>query len=104
VSGPDAVRLDLNNPLFQRQLFALEKKEQWNVLRALRKLAAMTWDQVYRDPGLKWEAVSSRTGARGERLYSFRMGEGFRALALREGPWLRILSLHPDHDSVYPKA
>ena len=95
------MQLDLNNPVFQRQLFALEKEQQWDALRSLRRVSNMTWEQVYRDKGLKWEAISSRVGPHGGRLYSFRMGRGFRAVAYRDGPWLRVLSLHPDHDSAY---
>jgi hypothetical protein len=96
-----AVRLDLNNPIFQRQLFKLEKQQQVAVLGSLRKLAAMTWDQVYVDPGLHWEAITSRPGIAGGRLYSLRLGRGFRAIAHREDSWLRLLTLHPDHDSAY---
>ena len=62
------VELDLNNPVFQRQLFSLPKDEQLNVLRTLRKLSGMTWQQVYQDVGLKWELVHSRKGPHGERL------------------------------------
>ena len=95
------VRLDLNNPVFQRQLFKLSKNEQRNILNTLRKLADMTWQQVYIDHGLKWEAILSKKGPGGEKLYSFRTGSGFRVVAYRDGLWLRILSLHPDHDSAY---
>jgi hypothetical protein len=97
----DPVRLDLNNPVFQRRLFNLQKDEQRNVLNTLRKLAGMTWQQVYTDRGLRWEAILSREGPEAKKLYSFRIGKGFRALAYREGLWLRLLSLHPDHDSTY---
>lgn len=98
----DVVRLDLNNPVFQRQLFALQKAQQLAVLATLRKLASMSWAQVYQDRGLKWEAIYSRTGPDGGRLYSLRISQGFRAVAYRdEGGWLRLLSLHPDHDSAY---
>lgn len=98
----DAVRLDLNNPVFQRQLFALEKAQQLEVLATLRKLSGLNWAQVYQDRGLKWEAIHSRTGPDGCRLYSLRINQGFRAMAYRaEGGWLRLLSLHPDHDSAY---
>ena len=71
------------------------------MLKALKKLTAMKWSQVYRDFGLKWEAISSRKGMHGQRLYTFRITQGFRGVACREGPWLRVLSLHPDHDSAY---
>lgn len=98
----DTVRLDLNNPVFQRQLFALGKAQQTSVLATLRKLLDLRWPQLYRDAGLKWEAIHSRTGPGGQRLYSLRISHGFRAVAYRDaGGWLRLLSLHPDHDSAY---
>jgi hypothetical protein len=99
--GAGTIRLDLNNPVFQRQLFAVTKEQQLAVLRSLRKLSRMTWDQVYGDPGLRWEAIVSRPGPGGSRLYSLRISKGFRAIAYRDGEWLRLLTLHPDHDSAY---
>lgn len=95
------VKLDLNSPVFLRNLFDLSKDQQRQVLTTLRKLFEMTWDQVYTDAGLNWEAIVSRVGPHGGRLYSLRMGKGFRAVAYRQDDWLRILSLHPDHDSAY---
>jgi len=95
------VQLDLNNPVFQRHLFSLQKNEQLAVLGTLRKISNMTWQQVYEDRGLKWEAVSSRSGPHGARLYTFRIGRGFRCVAFREKGWMRMLSLHPDHDAAY---
>ena len=95
------VRLDLNNPVFQRRLFNLSKNEQRNILNTLRKLSNMAWQQVYVDYGLKWEAILSQKGPGGKKLYSFRIGKGFRGVAYRDGLWLRLLSLHPDHDSAY---
>lgn len=101
-SEPEQVRLDLNNPVFQRQLFALQKPQQLSVLATLRKLADLRWPQVYQDRGLKWELIHSRSGSGGRRLYSLRISQEFRAVAYRdEGGWLRLLSLHPDHDSAY---
>ncbi len=95
------VRLDLNNPVFQRRLFNLSKSEQRNILNTLLKLANMALQQVYVDHGLKWEAILSQKGPGGKKLYSFRIGKGFRGVAYRHGLWLRLLSLHPDHDSAY---
>jgi hypothetical protein len=100
-NGHELVRLDFNNPVFQRQLFNLPKIDQRNVLNTLQKLSNMAWPQVYIDHGLKWEALLSRKGPGGSKLYSLRIGKGFRAIACREGLWMRILSLHPDHDSAY---
>ncbi|MDW7712008.1 MAG: hypothetical protein SCH98_16200 [Deferrisomatales bacterium] len=100
-AAEEPVRLDLKGPVFQRQLFGLPKDRQWAVLRTLRKLSGMTWNQVHRDGGLKWEQILSRSGPHGSKLYSLRVDRGFRAVACRDGSWLRILSLHPDHDSAY---
>lgn len=97
----DTVQLDLNSPVFQRDLFALEKPEQTALLSTLKRIRAMTWRQVYADSGLKWETIHSRQGPNDQRLYSFRIGQPFRVVAYREGIWLRLLSLHPDHDSAY---
>ena len=101
---PPKVLLDLNNPVFQHQLFDLQKNEQLSVLRTLRKLAGMDWYQVHKDHGLKWEIIASRRGPQAARLYSFRIGKGFRGVAYRHDNWMRILSLHPDHDSAYNGA
>lgn len=95
------LRLDLNNPVFQQQLFALERQAQVRVLATLRRLATMTWQDLYRDRGLRWELIHSRAGPNGARLYSFRISQGFRGVAYRDDHWLRLLTLHPDHDSTY---
>jgi len=54
------IRLDLNSPVFQRMLFNLSKSDQHNTLNTLRKLAHMTWQQVYSDYGLQWEVILSQ--------------------------------------------
>ena len=95
------VRLDLNNPVFQEQLFGLEKANQNRILATLRRLHKMSWSEVYQSSGLNWEKIHSRKGPKGADLYSFRISRGFRAVAYREGSWMRLLSLHPDHDSAY---
>ncbi|WP_462267653.1 hypothetical protein [Desulfobacter sp.] len=100
-NGEEMLRLDLNNPIFQRTLFDLTKNDQRAILNTLKKMGGMTWRQVYSDRGLKWEAILSRKGPNGSRIYTFRLGKGFRAIGYREKLWLRILSLHPDHDSAY---
>jgi len=97
----ETVLLDLNSPVFQRDLFALEKRGQVALLSTLKRIRAMTWRQLYSDSGLKWEAIHSRQGPCGQKLYSLRVSQAFRAVAYRDGAWLRMLSLHPDHDSAY---
>jgi len=101
MQSKELVQLDLNNPVFQKHLFGLQKKEQSAVLATLRKISNMTWQKVYKESGLNWEVVSSRVGPHGARLYTIRLGKAFRAIAYREKAWMRILSLHPDHDTAY---
>lgn len=96
------VKIDLNNPEFQKDLFALEKSDQLALIRTLRKISNLTWDELYRDQGLKWEVVISKTTKNNDRIYSFRFSQKYRGLALREESYLRLLTLHIDHDSAYP--
>jgi hypothetical protein len=95
------IALDLNNPEFQSDWFALERDEALAVLATLRKILRLDWTQLYGDPGLRWEAILSRPGPAGQRLYSLRVTKRVRAIAYREGEFMRFLSLHPDHDSAY---
>ena len=95
------IALDLNNPEFQKDWFALPRDEALAVLATLRKITQLEWNQLYRDRGLHWEAILSRLGPGGQRLYSLRVTRRVRAVAYREDAILRFLSLHPDHDSAY---
>lgn len=95
------VKLDLNSPDFQKELFGLSKPDQSAVLRTLQKVSQLSWEQIYRDKGLRWEAIHSKVGPTGSSLYSLRITQKCRATACREGDWLCLLSLHPDHDSAY---
>lgn len=99
-----AVKVDLNNPVFQRQWVELDKTEASRVLGTLRKLLQLSWDQVYRDPGLKWEKISSVPPPPGiDALYSLRVTQARRATAYRDGDMLRFLTIEPDHDATYGK-
>ena len=95
------ILLDLNNPVFQQDLFALPKAEAFTVLKILRKVSQLTWEQLYKDQGLKWELIRSKQGKNGEKLYSLRITQKCRAVTVRESEYLRLLSLHSDHDSAY---
>ncbi|MBI4755536.1 MAG: hypothetical protein HY778_09000 [Betaproteobacteria bacterium] len=102
-SDSDArVLLDLNNPVFQENLFALQKPDRLAVLETLNKLRQLTWTQVYRDAGLKWEKiVSVKPPAGVEGLYSLRITRSRRATAFRDGDFIRFLNIAPDHDGTY---
>ena len=98
------VRLDLNNPVFQENLLTLQKPERHAALDTLNKLRQMTWNQVYRDGGLKWEKIISIKPPKDiDAIYSLRITNSRRATAYRDGEFIRLLTIAPDHDSTYGK-
>ena len=98
------VKLDLNNEIFQQNWLELDKADRNRVTDALRKLRQLTWDQVYRDQGLKWEKVASVKPPRGiDAIYSLRITQSRRAMAYRDGSFMRLLTIAPDHDAAYGK-
>jgi hypothetical protein len=100
----DNVRLDLNNPVFQENLFGLQKPERHAALDTLNKIRQLTWSQVYRDNGLKWENIVSVRPPPGiDAIYSLRITQSRRATAYRDGAYMRLLTVAPDHDSTYGK-
>ncbi|WP_321927208.1 hypothetical protein [Burkholderia sp. BCC1998] len=100
----DLVKLDLNNPVFQRQWVALDKAEASRVLATLKKLLLMSWNQVYQDSGLKWEKITSVQPPAGiDAMYSLRITQARRATAYRDGEYMRLLTIAPDHDATYGK-
>jgi hypothetical protein len=64
--------IDLNNPSFQKDLFALDKNDQLALIRALKKISQLSWNELYKDQGLKWELIISKTTKNNDRIYSFR--------------------------------
>jgi len=98
------VRLDLNGEIFQKTWLQLDKSECDRVTDTLKKLLQLTWDQLYRDPGLKWEKVSSIKPPQGiDAIYTLRITRSRRATAYRQGDFLRFLTIEPDHDAAYGK-
>ncbi len=95
------VLLDLNNPVFQDDLFKLEKGDALRILDTLKKIKSLSWTSIYNDKWLRWELIQSRTGHGGQRLHTIRISQKFRAVVYREAEYMRFLSLHPDHDSAY---
>jgi hypothetical protein len=98
------VKLDLNSPVFQKNLLELDKPERNRVLDTLKKLLKLSWQQVYSDPGLKWEKITSVKPPPGvDAVYSLRITQSKRATAIRSGDFLRLLTIAPDHDATYGK-
>jgi hypothetical protein len=103
-AGMSKVCLDLNNPVFQENLLSLQKSERHAALDALNKIRQMTWQQVYRDNGLKWEKIASIRPPQGiDALYSLRITQSCRAIAYRDGDFIRLLTISSDHDRAYGK-
>jgi hypothetical protein len=101
-AGEARVRLDLNNPVFQDNLLTLQKPERHAALDTLDKIRQLTWDQLYRDQGLKWEKITSVKPPQGiDAIYSLRITRARRATAYRDGEFMRLLTVAPDHDATY---
>lgn len=98
------VQLDLNSPVFQENWLSLDKQERGRVTDTLKKLRQLTWNQVYRDQGLKWEKVASIHPPKGiDAIYTLRITQSRRATAYRDGNFMRLLTIAPDHDAAYGK-
>lgn len=98
------VQLDLNNPAFQTSWVSLEIEEAERVRKAFKKILKLSWNDLYRDQGLKWEKVQSLAPPAGfDSLYTFRITQSVRAIGYRDGNFLRVLLIQPDHDATYGK-
>lgn len=104
INSEELVRLDLNNPVFQENLLTLQKTERNAAIETINKIRQMTWNQVYRDNGLKWEKIISIKPPPGiSAIYSLRITQARRATAYRDAEFIRFLSIASDHDSTYGK-
>ena len=97
------IKIDMNNPEFQSSLFALEKIEQMSLIKTLKKISHMSWNDLYTDKGIRWESISNPSTKPTRHIYSFRFSGKYRGLAYRDGDILCLLTLHPDHDGAYGK-
>ena len=94
------MKIDLNFPDFQKDLFKLEKNELYALIKTLRTVSRMDFDQLRRSPGLNLEHMKNMKTRKGNLLYSIRITRSFRAVISIDGDYLRFISLHPDHDSA----
>lgn len=95
------INFDLNDAGFQQDFFNLEKNELIAFIKTLKKIRNLTWDQLYKDQGLKWEAITPKNAREGDKVYTFRFSQKYRAVAFRSENTLFLMSLHTDHDSAY---
>lgn len=76
----------------------------WPIVTTQNKIRQLTWNQLYRDNGLKWGKVGSVKPPAGvAAIYSLRITRSRRATALRDGDFIRLLTITSDHDSTYGK-
>ena len=97
------MKIDLNFPDFQKDLFKLEKNELYALIRTFKTLSRVDFDQLRRSPGLNLEHLKNTKTRKGNPIYSIRITRSFRAILSIEGEYLRLIALHPDHDSAYKK-
>ena len=96
-----ALKLDLNFPGFQDDLFRLERKELHALIRTLRRCAKMDFQQFTQSSGLNVEKIKSMQTEQGHSVYSLRVSRSFRATFTVQDDFLRFIGLHPDYDSAY---
>jgi len=98
------VKIDLNNPEFQRTWVELEADEAERVRATFKKILKLTWQELYRYKGLHWEKIQSVPAPKGvDSLYSFRLSKSARGVGYRDGNFLRVLLVNADHDGAYGK-
>ena len=97
-SGADSaqIKLDLNYPAFQKELFSLDANEIKKLFKTFAKLSKMSWDQLFTDHGLNWEEIKSHSGK-----YTVRVSLQYRAVVVRDAEFMRFQTLVTDHDRAY---
>ena len=95
------MKVDLNFPPFQQDLFSLNKTELSIFVQSVKKIYKLDLRQVQQSSGLNLEKIKSIKTPAGKTIYSIRMSKSFRAVINIEGDYIRFISLHTDHDSAY---
>lgn len=95
------MKVDLNFPLFQKDLFSLNKNELAAFFRTANKLVKMDLTQIQNSSGLNLEKIRVLKSSAGKTLYSIRVTKSFRAVLTIDEDYFRFVSLHPGHDSAY---
>jgi hypothetical protein len=95
------MKIDLNFPPFQQDLFSLDKTQLTAFVKSVKKINKMDLSQVRQSSGLNLEKIKNLKTSNGKTLYSIRMSKSFRAVICIEDDFIRFISLHPDHDSAY---
>ena len=95
------MKIDLNFPPFEQDLFSLDKTQLTAFVKSVKKINKMDLRQVQQSSGLNLEKIKNLKTSNGKTLYSIRMSKSFRAVICIEDDFIRFISLHPNHDSAY---
>ena len=95
------MKIDLNFPPFQQDLFSLDKTQLTAFVKSVKKINKMDLRRVQQSSGLNLEKIKNLKTSNGKTLYSIRMSKSFRAVICIEDDFIRFISLHPDHNSAY---
>ena len=95
------MKIDLNFPPFQQDIFSLDKTKLSIFVQSVKKINKMDLRQVQQSSGLNLEKIKNIKTPNGKTLYSIRMSKSFRAVICIEDDFIRFISLHPDHDTAY---
>ena len=95
------MKIDLNFPPFQQDLFSLDKTQLTAFVKSVKIINKMDLRQVRQSSELNLEKIKNLKTSNGKTLYSIRMSKSFRAVICIEDDFIRFISLHPDHDSAY---
>ena len=95
------MKIDLNFPPFQQDLFSLDKTKLSIFVQSVKKINKMDLRQVQKSSGLNLEKIKNIKTPNGKTLYSIRMSKSFRAVICIEDDFIRFILLHPDHESAY---
>ena len=95
------MKIDLNFPPFQQDLFSLDKTQLTAFVKSVKIINKMDLSQVRQSSGLNLEKIKNLKTSNGKTLYSIRMSKSFRAVICIEDDFIRFISLHPDHESAY---
>ena len=95
------MKIDLNFPPFQQDLFSLDKTKLSIFVQSVKKINKMDLRQVQQSSGLNLEKIKNIKTPNGKTLYSIRMSKSFRAVICIEDDFIRFILLHPDQESAY---
>ena len=74
------MKIDLNFPPVQQDLFSLDKTQLTAFVKSVKKINKMDLSQVQQSSGLNLEKIKNLNTSNGKTLYSIRMSKSFRAL------------------------